>query len=88
MASAVNSGRTFRAEDLTIVGHFRFEGVSDPDDSSIVYAIESDDGTRGIIADAFPIYAKRRLADFLTHEPIREDAPLPDERTNPVASEP
>jgi hypothetical protein len=44
MASAVNSGRTFRAEDLTIVDHFRFEGVSDPDDSSIVYAIESDGG--------------------------------------------
>ena len=62
MASAVNSGRTFRAEDLTIVDRYRFEGVSDPDDSSIVYAIESDDGTRWIIADAFGVNANRRLA--------------------------
>ena len=48
----MNSGRTFRAEDLTIVEHYRFEEVSDPDDSSIVSAMESDDGTRGIIADS------------------------------------
>jgi hypothetical protein len=64
MASDVNSGRTFRAEDLTIVEHYRFDGVSKPDDSSIVYAIESDHRTRGIIADAFGVNANRRLAGF------------------------
>jgi len=46
--SDVNSRRTFRAEDLTIVDQFRFERVSDPDDSSIVVAMEGDHGTRGL----------------------------------------
>jgi hypothetical protein len=46
---------TFRDGDLTILQHYRFEDVRGPDDSSTVDAIESDDGTRGIIADAFGV---------------------------------
>lgn len=68
----VDSGRTFRAEELTIVEHYRFEGASDPDDMSVVYAIESDDGTRGIIADAFGVYANPELGGFLNNVRIRE----------------
>jgi hypothetical protein len=70
----VDSGRTFKAEDLTIVEHYRFEGVSDPDDMSVVYAIESDDGTQGIIADAFGVYANPQLSSFLNNVIIREDS--------------
>ena len=62
----VDSGRTSKAEDLTIVEHYRFEGVSDPDDMSVVYAIESDDGTQGIIADTFGVYANPQLGSFST----------------------
>ena len=46
---AAGTVRTFRAEDLTIREFHRFEGVSDPDDMSIVYAIETRDGTRGTL---------------------------------------
>ena len=60
----VDSGRTFKADELTIVEHYRFEGASDPDDMSVVYAIESDDGPRGIIADAFGLYANPDLGGF------------------------
>lgn len=42
---AIGSGRRFGSEDLTIREYQRFEGVSDPDDASIVYAIE----TRGFV---------------------------------------
>ena len=70
----VDSGRTFKAEDLTIVEHYRFEGASDPDDMSVVYAIESDDGTQGIIADAFGVYANPQLGGFLNNVRIREDS--------------
>jgi len=69
----VDSGRTFQAEDLTIVEHYRFEGVSDPDDLSVVYAIESADGTQGIIADAFGVYANPQLGSFLNNVRIREE---------------
>jgi hypothetical protein len=70
----VDSGRTFKAEDLTIMEHYRFEGASDPDDMSVVYAVESDDGTRGIIADAFGTYANPQLGGFLNNVRIREES--------------
>ena len=75
----VDSGRTFQAEELTIVEHYRFEGTSDPDEMSVVYAVESDDGTKGIIADAFGVYANPELGGFLSNVTIREesDRPLP-----------
>ena len=53
----LDQGRTFKAEELAIREYFRFEGVSDPGDMSIVYAIESRDGTRGVLVDAFGVYA-------------------------------
>jgi hypothetical protein len=68
----VDSGRTFRANELTIVEHYRFEGASDPDDMSVVYAIESNDGLKGIIADAFGLYANADLGGFLETVKIRE----------------
>jgi hypothetical protein len=40
-----NSERTFRADELTIVEHHRFEGISDPDDSSVAYALKAKDGS-------------------------------------------
>ena len=61
----VDSGRTFKADELTIVEHYRFEGASDPDDMSVIYAIESDDGLKGVIADAFGLYANPDLGGFL-----------------------
>lgn len=69
----VESGRTFSADDLTIVEHYRFEGTSDPEDMAVVYAIVSKDGTRGIIADAFGTYANPELGGFLNNVPMRED---------------
>jgi hypothetical protein len=67
------SGRCFRPGELTIVEHHRFEGASDPEDMSVVYALESDDGARGIVVDAFGAYANPGLADFLDKIMVRED---------------
>ena len=68
----VDSRRTFKADELTIMEHHRFEGASDPDDMSVVYAIESDDGLKGIVADAFGLYANPDLGGFLENVKIRE----------------
>jgi hypothetical protein len=70
--TAVDSGRSFRAEELTIVEHHRFEGASDPDDTAVVYAVESRDGVRGIVVDAFGMYADPKLGEFLQKVRIRE----------------
>ena len=61
----LDSGRTFKADELTIVKHYRFEGPSDPDDVAVLYAIESADRLKGIVADAFGLYANPDLSDFL-----------------------
>ena len=72
----VESRRTFTADQLDIVDHRRFEGMSDPDDMSVLYAIESSDGTKGIIVDAFGTYADPELGDFLESVPYRERSRL------------
>jgi len=62
---ALGSGRTFDAEDITIREYQRFEGVSDPDDASIVYAIETGSGTKGLLVDAFGPYANPEVGRLL-----------------------
>jgi hypothetical protein len=69
---AIDSGRRFQAEQLTIVEHHRFEGLTDPADMAVVYAIESRDGVRGIVVDAFGVYANPELGVFLGNVRIRE----------------
>jgi hypothetical protein len=70
---AIESGRTFTPPDLTIVEHHRFEGASDPDDMAIVYGIESNDGIRGVLVDAYGVYADPRLSEFLKTVKMREE---------------
>jgi len=50
-------GKTYSTEDLTIIKTFRFEGESDPSDSSIVYIIKANDGLIGYSLDAYGVYS-------------------------------
>ena len=52
-----NTTLRFRPEDLHIRDYYRFEGASDPDDMSVIYALEARDGTRGTLTDAYGSYA-------------------------------
>lgn len=69
---AMESDRRFTADELTIVEHYRFEGITNPADESIVFAIESRDGTRGVLVDAYGVYANPELTTFLKGVEIRE----------------
>jgi hypothetical protein len=71
---AFDSGKTFEAHEVIIRAYQRFEGVSDPDDMAIVYAIESTDGTRGSLVDAFGAYANPTVSAFLHDVQIRPAA--------------
>src|SRR5437016_2055917 len=57
----LTTGKLLRPEDLVIREVYRFEGISDPDDMAIVYAIESTTGVRGTLIDAFGVYADRGM---------------------------
>lgn len=70
----VNSARTFPADEITISEYHRFEGVSDPDDMSILYAIETSSGIRGTLTDAFGVYSDPLLSAFLAKVHLRMEA--------------
>lgn len=44
-------------ERFTVDEFHRFEGMSSTDDNSIVFAITSDDGVKGVLVDAYGVYA-------------------------------
>jgi hypothetical protein len=71
---ALASGKTFGGDELVIREYHRFEGVSDPDDMSILYAIEGRDGTRGTLVDAFGVYADPVVGAALQGVPVRATA--------------
>lgn len=66
-----DSGRSFSPGQVVIREYHRFEGVSDPDDMSIVYAIEAQGGVRGTLVDAFGVYSDPAVSAFLDGVPIR-----------------
>ena len=57
-------------DDVTIREYERFEGVSDPDDMAILYAIESSSGARGTLVDAFGVYADPGISAYLGRVPF------------------
>ena len=67
---ALGSGQRFGPEELTIRGYYRFEGTSDPDDMAITYAIETRSGVRGVLIDAFGVYADPTTGAALRNVPI------------------
>lgn len=66
-----DTGRSFSASEVVIREYHRFEGVSDPDDMVIVYAIEGQGGARGTLVDAFGVYSDPAVSAFLDGVPIR-----------------
>ncbi len=46
-----------KAVDLNVVKYYRFEGQTNPDDSTILYAIETSTGEKGLLVDAYGVYA-------------------------------
>jgi len=47
----------FHPKQFVVDEIFRFEGASNPDDNSILYAIHTEDGTKGSLVDAYGAYS-------------------------------
>ncbi len=45
--------KEWKAEELEVVEFYRFEGMTNPGDNMILYAIECKDGEKGILVDAY-----------------------------------
>lgn len=55
----------YNPDDINVINFFRFEGQSDPDDNTIMYVIETNDGVKGTIVDAYGAYADVQLSEFM-----------------------
>ena len=45
-------------EDFKVDEIYRFEGMSSTDDNSVLYAISSNNGIKGLLVDAYGVYAE------------------------------
>lgn len=57
--------KRYKPEHVTIVSFYRFEGPSDPGDNTILYVIETNDGTKGTLTDGYGAYADEHVAAFI-----------------------
>ncbi len=72
---SANLNKIYNPQDLTIVKTYRFEGMSDPADNSVLYLIEDKDGDLGYMLDAYGIYTDNEgpaFDDFLKKMPVAD----------------
>ena len=54
----------YNIQDFEITEVHRFEGATNPDDSSVLYAIESRKGEKGLLVSAYGAYAEGISAEM------------------------
>jgi hypothetical protein len=67
--------KIYKPEDLTIVKTYRFEGMSDPGDNTVLYLTLDSDGDIGYIFDAYGVYSDNTgpgFDDFLKKIPVAD----------------
>ena len=68
--------KNYQPEELKIIRTYRFEGDSDPADSSIIYLIEANDGLIGYSMDAYGMYSthdeEEGYDNFIRQIPVEE----------------
>jgi hypothetical protein len=57
--------KTYLPSEVKIIDFYRFEGQSDPADNAIMYIIETADGAKGVLIDAYGAYADENVNKFI-----------------------
>ena len=61
----VETDQVYQPDQVLVTNFFRFEGISDPDDMSILYEIETHDGCKGTLIDAYGVYSDPKVGRFM-----------------------
>jgi hypothetical protein len=71
---SIGNGKFYQPEDLKIIKTYRFEGESDPADSSVLYVIQAKDGLIGYSIDAYGALSNHEINydEFLRKIPVEE----------------
>src|SRR5689334_24963860 len=62
---ATHQHSNYKPEQIQVINFFRFEGESDPDDNAILYVIETNDGIKGTLVDAYGVYNDAMVTGFM-----------------------
>jgi hypothetical protein len=62
----LSTGKMYTPCEIKVANYFRDEGISDPDDMMIVYLIETTDGQKGTLTDAYGTYSDPNVARIIT----------------------
>jgi hypothetical protein len=62
---SLETEKLYKPDQVRIVNFFRFEGASDPSESAILYVIETNDGEKGTLTDAYGMYADPDIDKFI-----------------------
>jgi len=62
---ALSDNLLYSPFDVCISNFYRFEGQNDPSDNAIVYLIETHDGKKGMLIDAYGANASTKISDFV-----------------------
>lgn len=60
-----DKSKSYTPHQVRIMSFYRFEGESDPGDNTVLYVIETDDGTKGTLVDGYGAYAGEEVAKFI-----------------------
>lgn len=63
---APSNGRYYNPDEVQIINFYRFEGESDPSENAIMYTIETKDGTKGSLIDAYGVYSDDKISKFIS----------------------
>jgi hypothetical protein len=74
-----NDAKVYKPDEVKITNFYRFEGVSDPGDMTVLYVIETSDGVKGTLSDGYGPYASEEVSKFIVQvQEIQKQIPLKD----------
>ena len=62
---SMETQKSFKPKQVEIKHFYRFEGESDPADTSILYAIETKTGEKGTLVDSYGAYSDPLIEKFV-----------------------
>jgi hypothetical protein len=62
---SLETQKIYQPDQVRVVHFYRYEGESDPDDNAILYAIETNEGEKGTIVDAYGMYSDPLVSNFM-----------------------
>ncbi|TDU33736.1 hypothetical protein BXY82_3033 [Gelidibacter sediminis] len=76
----VDSKKRYAPQDVTILKEHRYEGISNPSDMSLLYVIQTNDGSKGTMLASYGSDGNNSIHEFMNAIPesnVKDDFMLP-----------